>query len=941
MTDTEKRLHAAIDSGDADAVAASLVALSEAERADLEPGVARRADELHRSPDWMVLTGQQLTAAHVAWLGTGTPASLPPEADIHDNQDGWYRRIHLQKACASAAGHRVLADRRPKWLPKLVDEYLHYGHWLWDWAWRLIVDGLVPRPDSELYLRGVAAYAGFGGDEPLPDMLDRDPALLEVDLPALLALPDGIGALVHGDVRVGTPPARIQRRVWSPVLAALPSGNPLRERILTGLLEALGGDVGGEAAAYRQFLTELRPTAAEFTARRQALLRLAGHRVPSVVGFAVKALGQVDRAGQLDPADAVDRLGPVTAATSAGTARAAVKLIGAAMRRQPDLAAAAAIALVPALSHSSADVQRDAVHLLQAHATDERVAAVLADARADLARTVAGELGEVPAAGDVDLDGLLAEARRRLAQAGDGPAATDLAAAIEATTAGAEPPPVTVRPWRDARPTAAPVTPIESLDELVEELLRVVDRTVSATSTMERALDGLAASGTLRPADFGRRVGPLIVRANDVFATDSPGWGENVHSDFCYLVANWMEPARVVAGPEPLDSARGWLVERIREVALVLQRGTPTRLLALPTDEADWIDPIVLAERALAAGDAALDRPVDVAVAVARLAPWGRSAALDRLRDKPSTIAAVVRAACGSGEDVCAAPDPVRRAVAWQLGQPHAGPPYLFGDPEPPPPPPVDWRSLDLLSMHERAEQIPMEGGGICYDTTHLPEFQAARRWFDYLRREGYSTDWAASQWPGDTRWIWRGDEHAARSLRRLLEPDEPVGDDAMAQVLRQIADETAERRTLATDVLTRLVADGRVTSDTLAAASSKPWTARTAGRVVDAFDRTAATSALHRAVVRRAVAASVSAWHALPAKPLCALLFLLDEWCTADGCGLGSADARRVLAILSEGRSKTAGLARRVLAHPSVGTDWPPDAAAAALEARVARLPQ
>jgi hypothetical protein len=960
VTDLAEKLLATIDAADTDGVLALLAPLTEAERAALEPHVTRRAGELHRINEqrhsWAFGPEEReesrriwecLVLAHVAWLGTGAPDTWPQQVgDVFDN-DGRGRRHNLEWAVSTEAGHRVLADRRPVWLPDLVDEFIDHGYGLWYWAWRFVVAGLVARPASTAYLHGLAAYSGSSRTAQLEDMVARDSALIEVDLANLLALPDGLAVLARGQ---SSPP----RGVWSPVLAALPTGHPCREQILSGTVDALGGDVGRDAAIYHQLLTALKPTVAELTAHRRGLLRLAAHRVPAVVGVAVKLLGQVQRAGHLDPADALDGLGPASGATAVGTARTAIGLIGAALRKRPDLAASAATALAGALTHPRADVQLDAVRILLPHADDARVAAVLADARPDLAPTVAAHLdGQLSPGGDAppdvpperDLADLLVEAAGASSTV-DGRPAEDLTAAVAATRAGVEPPPVVIRPWRDARPGADPVVPVAGLDELIESVLQVIDRSYASTSTMERALDGLAALGQQRPADFGRRVGPIAARIKRI--DHGVFWDSSIPFDFCLLVDDWIELGRV-PGEGPLETPRDWLVRRIHEVRVMLKRRTPARLLALPTDEADWIDPLVLADRTIAADDVALTRPVDVAVAVARLAPWGRRGALDRLRDVPGPLAAAVRAACGSDEDLAGVPDLVRRAIVWQVGQPHPGPPYRFGAPEAPPPPRVD--NFDSAAAYADAERVVKDDGSAFLDVRESEAWQAFERWREYVHSTRYSTGWAASQWPSDARWVWESEIHANRALRWLLTPDEPLNARAIEQVVRQATDDSAERRTLVADVLTQLITDGRLASDALAAAlrrrpqgaerdtaSAHAWPVRTAGRVVDVLTQVAATSSLHRAVVRRALAATVAEWHTLPAKPLHALLALLDQLCTADRQGVADADARKLLAPLAAGRSKTAGLARRVLNQPATGGDWPDEAAAAALAARLNR---
>ncbi|MEU4222479.1 DUF6493 family protein, partial [Actinoplanes sp. NPDC026623] len=887
-----ERLVAAIDEADDGAIVALLAPLSERDRAALDPAVVARADELHRAghardvraPAAEVRAGRaRLRAAHLAWLGTGDPDGWPPDIDIHDGEDAWRRRHHLKDALASTAGHRILADRRPPWLDRVADEGLAYGHRLWDSVWRLVVDGLVARPGDRRWLEGCAEYAGRSQAEKLPDMVRRDPALLEVDLPALLDLPDGIPVLVRGDERQvrSSGPGFDTERAWSPLLAALPGGDPLRDRVLTGVLDTMAGDGGEGTATYRRFLTVMRPSVAEFADRRQRLLRLAGHHTPSVAGFAVQMLLKVDRTGRLDPADVIDQVGAATGVTAAGTARGAVKLIASALRRQPALAAPAAGALTLALCHPRPEVQQDAVRALLPHLCDPVVRAALSDAAPDLAPSVAAELNAhlpaAPAEAESGLDELLAQAA---GVAGLGPV-------VAAIRAGEEPPPVLLEPWRDARPgDSRPVAaPIGTLDELIEWLLRVVDGTAERTSDCERALDGLAALSAVRPDDFGRRVGPLIDRVNRIFETEEPGWGESIVADFCYLVAFWMQPERVAPPAGPLAAPRDWLVGRLREVALMLRGGATARLLAPPTDENGWLDPAVLADRVIAAGDAALDRPLDAAIAVTRLAPWGRAAARERLAGLPGTLAAVVRAACGSGEDVAAAPDPVPRAVAWQLGRPHTGAPYAFGEPVPPPPPRMD--RLDP-EAYARAVFSPNQDGTFLLDLHRLPEYRAVEEWHEWARDARYSTAWAATQWPGDNRWVWAGEPHSRRALGWLLEPDEPLPAEALRAVLLLAADDGAEVRVLAADVLAQAVADGRLTGGVLGPALGKDlWEGTSGHRLAEALARVAAVSPLHGTVVRRALTAGEPAWRELPPRPLCALLTLLDQLCTADGCGV------------------------------------------------------
>jgi hypothetical protein len=485
---------------------------------------------------------------------------------------------------------------------------------------------------------------------------------------------------------------------------------------------------------------------------------------------------------------------------------------------------------------------------------------------------------------------------------------------------------------------AATVTPLSTVDELIELLLQIVHRAVRHTSVYERALDGLAALAGQVPEDFGQRVGPLLAQVNTIFSSDPPRWGDHCSSDFCFLIANWIEPHRVVASAQPVDTPRGWLMGRLREVALMLQTGVRARLLALPTDEADWIDPSVLADRVLLIGDDALARPLDVAIALARLAPWGRPAARVRLRDAPGVLAALVRVGCGSDEDVDAAPEPLHRSLAWLRGS-HAGAPFLFGEPAPPAPAKAELPS----DIYTRGTVTPMADGGLFFDPSALPEWQAFQRWHDHRRHTGYGAAWGVSQWPGDVDWLWVDTVLGRREVRSLLDPDAALPSAAVRRVVELLSDDAAEMRTLATDVLVQVLDDGRLTSHALTEALTDRSTldgafvsSRTALRVVAALTTVAAVSPLHRVVVGRSLAGSATVWCGLPARPLCAVLELLDEVLTADGLGLVSPDVRAGLIPLASGRSKTARLVTRVLAHPA--TDgWPTAAAAHALTARCA----
>lgn len=931
MSDLGTRLVELIRAADTDAVVGLLAPLGETDRARLAD-IARGAfDDLGRreheaiygrgGPDLREgsLLGKCQRVAALAWLGTGEVGDFPVEPDIGQDYEGWVRWQSFEVPCNTEEAHRILVDRRPPWLRRLAERYLDWH--CWHAAWRLVADGLIPRPETVSYLRGLAALAGRAA--PLAEMVRRDPGLLEVDLPRLLALPDGIRRLAAGDERgwAATPPHK--RRVWSPMLVAtFPPGHPVRVQLLDGTLELLLGDVDpAQASTYHRFLDALKPTVEEIAARRRQYLALARHRVPVLVGVAVKSLTRLDRTKPLPPDEIVAGLAPALNASSKATAKGAVGLIDAAMRRDPSVAGSAVRALAPALTHPQVEVQIAAVEAVLPRLSGDPdiavfVASLVSDMAASAAERLRGRLPDSPDSTDAQpgdhsdrlpgIDSLLRAAARLPSEVAS---RTGVEEALTAARDRCEPPAVVLEPWTATSPTCRhrAVVPVADLDELVEVLLRCVDGH-AGVADVERALDGLAALGAARPDDFGRRLGPLIKRVNHWFSFGRGGWGMAVSLDLCMLVATWADPQRG-AGPEtPLSSPFGWLTGRIREVALDLANRRAGRLLALPTDRRGWIDPTTLVARAAAAGDGSITRPVDTATAIMRLAPWGRAAALAEAAGLPGPLGRAIRAACGSGDGLADLPVPVANAVRWLQGQPHEGPPYLFGGEGEPVLPFPGWRE------HRDA-------------------------WVDGRVRD-YGCGWAHTLWPADHRWIWQDSALSQALLRLLLDPDEPLPPAALTAVLRQPPDAEPEQRVLACDVVTQAIADGRLASpgltDGLISVLSADHT--TAGPAARMLTQAAKASPLHRVVVRRALLASVSAWRTQRPAPRWAFLTLLDELCAADRTGVPGDGARAELTELTARRSKAASLARSLLARPVTAGDWSAEAAALALAGRIER---
>ncbi|WHT15829.1 DUF6493 family protein [Crossiella sp. CA-258035] len=150
---------------------------------------------------------------------------------------------------------------------------------------------------------------------------------------------------------------------WSTALAELSRTGELdRARLLETSLEVLARDFAVFRARWYASLHEaLTPSPVERAGWQHGYARLCGSGVPSTVGFAVKALAAVQKAGLLDAEVALRHLPAAAAGRGAGTAKLAVRLAAKAGQAAAGLAGEVFAA---AATHESAEVRElAAAHL--------------------------------------------------------------------------------------------------------------------------------------------------------------------------------------------------------------------------------------------------------------------------------------------------------------------------------------------------------------------------------------------------------------------------------------------------------------------------------------------------------------------------------------------------------------------------------------------------
>jgi hypothetical protein len=232
------------------------------------------------------------------------------------------------------------------------------------------------------------------------------------------------------------------------------------------------------------------------------------------------------------------------------------------------------------------------------------------------------------------------------------------------------------------------IQPIENIDDLIFLYLHVLEAGASSDD-VERALDGLARLCHEYPADFESRVSflrkktqPIRDALNRVPPAFFPFNGQAAIIDLQAIAVAWLdssanvdkkhdegflkqvmasfgfkqEPAAVL--PQFLEDAikrltnastpLSFFSERARGVLQILSKRTPLPLLAAPTHQGGWIDPLVVPQRIMQWKKASIARNrADMIQCMLRLAPEHRAEALALMPSDPDEDLRALRYALG------------------------------------------------------------------------------------------------------------------------------------------------------------------------------------------------------------------------------------------------------------------------------------------------------
>jgi hypothetical protein len=790
---TPDELEQAVLDGDPARVVALLSAATEAER--LACG-ARMLGLRKEHGNWPALASGKSTneTTLLALLGTGTAAQV---------RSG--RRMFGHPAAGT-----VVRLRPPELVVELVPWLLeHLG---WPFVRGLVRDRIIPRPPGDAYIVGM-----LNGFMDAPKLLRDDPDLLDHEVWRLFEVEGTADHSLADHDKYSH-----DSRTWMRALLDLAGSRLDRDRLLDASLAALERDFPAfRAGWYSRFHEALAPTTAERGARVDAYLRLLRSPIGPTVTLAVAALGEVQRAGALDGARLLAHLEPAVGARAAGTARDGLRLIERAVVADPTLAGAARRPTAAALTHASADVQKAAISLFEARLgpVDDEALALLAERQDDIAASV------------------LPRFEALLRGAGEGPEATNpQGRPIEPIPAAAAASPVE---HRDPFDTLEPLTPVASVEELVELIAGVLERE-GPPESLELVLDGVLRLCDERPPDFARLTKAVRVRSERLL-TGRRRWG--IATWFATLVRSWVDGSAPDTGRPVLGALAESLAGRVRAVAREVAARHPRALTALPSYAGGWIEPVDVVARLAAvptgSGSAEDLRP-DVAQALLRVLPIRRSAALAAAGSLSGEIGDAVRHALGGTAPI--GPTAALWAAAARCRDPDGDDAEVArAHPDLGPDGAVAGRYTLVVGKGRLMRQPQLAAGMVAPEPRDGVATDLLWRVSAYpagAGREGPLVDWMRLIWPQDRRsWFavaaallldnldwWEARWHDRRRLEALFEPGTPLGREAAMLLAVGLQAKEPGQRGLAVDAAADAVERGRLT----------------AGLVIDAFDEVA-----------------------------------------------------------------------------------------------------
>jgi hypothetical protein len=963
-------------------------AMTEAERREFAPRIVALVPGFHEF-GW--LSERSYGAkTDTSVRGAATLAALASASLTELRKLGWQCTPPMWSVKEQEPYLTLMRERAPDWIDRWAEWLLEDNFRHWRFVRRMVREGLCQPPESDFYVLGmIEGLRPVREEGNLIDAILADRELLDGLFWRLFEV-EGGGELSLAACDKYT----ADESGWSYALRELAARCEIdRNRLLDVSLDALNRDFSQfRAGWFSRFHEFLEPTPEERAARAGRYLDLLASPIPPTVSFAMKALTALHKVKKLDGAAFVGRVEAVLHAKAKGTVKQALRMMTAFAKADADLASRVCTIATAALEHPESEVQESALALIETFGdpADDELLPAIEERRdiiaAPLRARITGWLGCDAQSGDApdngeDLTALIARARALppdLAEA----AGVDLALQAldsqerEIGTAaynGLNVPRIS----GDMR-----VAPADTPDALIELFLRALADPFDV-ERVELAIGGVCRLCDQRPNDFAARTKPLAKRVTTLLENfgghHSTAWTSPAGT-LALLAHAWLEgrdPAALCRASikhrfhVEQAGAAGIFVHRALELARFVAARKAVRSLSAPTHRGGWIAPQTLVERVRAWREAghAVAAP-DLILALLRLAPDDRAAALKAARDLDGEAGAALRHALGgAGESIgktvpiwiaaARARAPLEDDESVEAKFPGLGPDagraakldfeihtrtwrtpnsdkeeswdylavlYAPAPEKPPPSQAVAWKHA-LTGFARKWEKYRLLPTVLAHINPIEPTGGAPGQ----MEQQCLNSPWAALLWPANPKPLYAatalnaaGWEHSQRpaaepplaGYRVALDSDAMIGRPGRMMLCMGLNALDSAERQLTTDLLIASIRDGRLNTVLLpldmwrlvksGLIKPKRWAAR--------LREAAGESALLAQAVRQALEGALALGDAKPPRDLHALMELLHELCVESGEAVTHPGARDYLAAI-KGGGKAAKLAKTLLA--------------------------
>ncbi len=565
---------------------------------------------------------------------------------------------------------QVLDDRRPSWLAKFVqrDVKQEFPIIRWSVEFGLMKSGALQTDYSEDFMKRMPDCQVFDlrNDEIKHDNLKKLPDSPEAYFGNE---PEFLNTLAWKLFETDTSAFTYNHSYWFKLFATLCEKTKLdRQRLLkasaTGMSHPFRPSV---VSGFGKLHEQLEPTIDERQSLTDDYLQALGSQHSTVVGTALSALDKLAKAQHLDAATYCDHVTDAFRIPKKAQPVKAIKLLQTLVKQQPDVAGRATEVLVTALDHERADVQEagvGALEKLSGSLTKKTLGRLAKCAPAASLKARVKKLLDADVASPSPIDKKKSTSKKKtgkkaaekktskptvpndlLKRAKKIPAEiqkhTGLDAAL-ANIANGDPQVATIKPATVPRCNPADaVQPIGSVEELIDTVATTIEGVdgIDGAIEIERILDGISRFYPKKPKDFDKRVEPLRKRIEKL--SERGNWSVvelGARIGFTQLLRAWLGMSEIHEKRDDWFGMSGLAFRlRARDVWYRMDDEDDAACrLALPTHKRGWIDPAVFVKRIQT--DYAKPRKIidkyDLAQALLRLAPHGRSAALQQLKKR-------------------------------------------------------------------------------------------------------------------------------------------------------------------------------------------------------------------------------------------------------------------------------------------------------------------